>query len=143
MSEERIEASKVQRAGVFAGLEDGDVEDLLRVGHAASFEADRAIFETGDRGDAMYVILEGEAQVDVGGRFHRLTTGDFFGEMAVVAPGPRMATVRAATPVRALEIPADAFQAFLLEHPRLALSMMRFLVTRLREVEQRLDAWMA
>jgi CRP-like cAMP-binding protein len=143
MSEEPIGPSKVQRTGVFAGLEDEDVEGILRVGHAVTFEADRPIFESGDRGDVMFVILDGEAQVDVGGRFHRLKTGDFFGEMAVIAPGPRMATVRAATEVHALEIPADAFQTFLLEHPRLALSMMRFLVTRLREVEQRLDAWMA
>ena len=143
MRDGAIDASKVQRTGVFAGLEDEDVEGILRVGHAVSFEPDRAIFEIGDRGDAMFVILEGEVQVDVGGGFHRLTAGDFFGEIAVIAPGLRMATVRAATPVRALAVPADAFQAFLLEHPRLGLSMMRFLVTRLREVEQRLDAWMA
>ncbi|HET9723722.1 MAG TPA: cyclic nucleotide-binding domain-containing protein [Actinomycetota bacterium] len=143
MNDVPIEPSKVQRTGVFAELEGEDVEALLRVGHVVTFEADLPIFEAGDRGDAMFVILDGEAQVDVGGRFHRLRDGDVFGEMAVIVPGRRMATVRAATPVRALRIPADAFQAFLLEHPRVALPMMRFLVTRLREVEQRLDAWMA
>ncbi|HEU4354921.1 MAG TPA: cyclic nucleotide-binding domain-containing protein [Actinomycetota bacterium] len=143
MNEMPIEPSKVQRTGVFAELEDEDVVALLRAGSAVTFEADQAIFQTGDPGDAMFVILDGEAQVDVGGRFHRLRSGDFFGEMAVIAPGRRMATVRSATPVRALQIPADAFHAFLLEHPKVALSMMVFLVTRLREVEQRLDAWMA
>jgi CRP-like cAMP-binding protein len=116
-----IEPSKVQRTGVFAELEDADVVALLRVGNAVTFEASHAIFQTGDPGDAMFVILEGEAQVDVGGRFHRLRSGDFFGEMAVIAPGRRMATVRSATQVRALQIPADAFQAFLLEHPKVAL----------------------
>lgn len=143
MNETPMEPSKVQRTGVFAELENEDVVALLRVGKVVTFEADHAIFETGDPGDAMFVILDGEAQVDVGGRFHRLRSGDFFGEMAVIAPGRRMATVRSATDVRALQIPADAFQAFLLEHPKVALSMMVFLVTRLREVEQRLDAWMA
>lgn len=143
MDQVPIEPSKVQRTGVFAEIEDEDVEALLRVGNVVTFEAEQAIFDTGDPGDAMFVILDGEAQVDVGGRFHRLTSGDFFGEMAVIAPGRRMATVRSATQVRALEIPAGAFQAFLLEHPKVALSMMGFLVTRLREVEQRLDAWMA
>jgi hypothetical protein len=40
-------------------------------------------------------------------------------------------------------IHADAFQSFLLEHPAVAVSMMKQLVIRLREVEQRIDAWMA
>jgi CRP/FNR family cyclic AMP-dependent transcriptional regulator len=141
--DERIDPSMVQRSGLFADLEEADVEGILRAGHEVAFEADQPVFRTGEPGDAMYVVLDGEAQVDVGGRFHRLKGGDFFGEMAVIAPGPRMATVVAATPVRALSIPADAFQEFLLEHPRVALAMMRFLVARLREVEQRIDAWMA
>jgi len=140
--DEPIDPSVVQRSGLFADLTDEDVEGILRAGSEVTFGAGEAVFQAGDRGDAMFVVLEGEAQVDVGGRFHRLKAGDFFGEMAVVAPGPRMATVKTSTPLRALAIPADAFQAFLLEHPRVALSMMRFLVTRLREVEQRIDAWM-
>ncbi|HEY3213796.1 MAG TPA: cyclic nucleotide-binding domain-containing protein, partial [Actinomycetota bacterium] len=105
--------------------------------------AGQAIFEIGDHGDAMYVILSGEAQVDVGGRFHVLRTGDFFGEMALLAPGKRMATVRADGDVQALRISAERFQEFLLQRPRVALSMMKALVLRLREVEQRIDAWMA
>jgi CRP-like cAMP-binding protein len=91
----------------------------------------------------MYVVVEGEARVDVGGRYHVLKPGEFFGEMALIAPGKRLATVRAVTPVEALRIPAEAFQAFVIDHPHVALSMMKTLVVRLREVEQRIDAWMA
>jgi CRP/FNR family transcriptional regulator, cyclic AMP receptor protein len=91
----------------------------------------------------MYVIVNGEAQVDVGGRFHVLREGDFFGEMALLAPGKRMATVRAQNDVQALRISADEFRQFLAERPSVALSMMKVLALRLREVEQRIDAWMA
>jgi CRP-like cAMP-binding protein len=63
--------------------------------------------------------------------------------MAVLAPGKRMATVRADGEVQALRISAEGFQEFLIERPRVALSMMKALVLRLREVEQRIDAWMA
>ena len=69
--------------------------------------------------------------------------GDFFGEMALLAPGPRMATVKAEADVEAIKIGAEEFQAFLLSHPAVAVSMMKQLVIRLREVEQRIDAWMA
>jgi CRP-like cAMP-binding protein len=90
----------------------------------------------------MYVILSGSAEVDVGGRYHTLRPGDFFGEMALVSAKRRAATVRAAEPVEALRIPADAFGSFLLDHPAVAVSMLRAVVERLREVQERIDAWM-
>jgi CRP-like cAMP-binding protein len=129
--------------GLFKGLAPEDTNGILEAGERLSFPAGRAIFEAGDTGDAMFVIADGQARVDVGGRFHIMKPGDFFGEMALLAPGPRMATVKAETDVEALRIDADAFQAFLLAHPAVALSMMKQLVIRLREVEQRIDAWMA
>jgi CRP-like cAMP-binding protein len=91
----------------------------------------------------MFVVLEGEAQVDVGGRFHRLRHGDVFGEMALLGPERRMATARAVEPVRALRIEAEAFLSLLREKPDVSVALLRTLVLRLREVEQRIDAWMA
>ncbi|HET7234938.1 MAG TPA: cyclic nucleotide-binding domain-containing protein [Actinomycetota bacterium] len=143
MTEQDDRTTFLHTRGLFAELEPADAEALLAAGEDVSFPAGEPIFETGDQGDAMYVILEGEAQVDVGGRFHVLRAGDFFGEMALLAPGRRMATVRADGEVRALRISADGFRAFLAERPGVALSMMKVLVLRLREVEQRIDAWMA
>jgi CRP-like cAMP-binding protein len=99
--------------GLFAGLTTDDVEGIMRVGEPVTFEPDHAIFESGDDGDAMYVITEGDARVNVGGRSHDLGPGDVFGEMAILAPGKRMATVRTVSTVTALRVPADAFQAFL------------------------------
>jgi len=137
------QATPLQPAGVFAGCTEEELRSIAAIGEPASFDADSAIVEEGDRGDAMYVVVDGEARVDVGGRYHVIKPGEFFGEMALIAPGKRLATVRAVTPVRALRIPAEAFQAFVLDHPHVALSMMKTLVVRLREVEQRIDAWMA
>jgi cAMP-binding proteins - catabolite gene activator and regulatory subunit of cAMP-dependent protein kinases len=127
----------------FADLPEEDLRDILRVAEPAAFAAGEEIVTEGDVGDAMYIVLSGIAEVDVGGRFHRLTAGDFFGEMALITAKKRLATVKAAEPVEVLRISAEAFQAFLLDHPRIGLSMMRALVERLREVEQRIDAWMA
>ena len=129
--------------GLFKGLAPVDADGILQAGERLTFPAGQAIFEAGDPGDAMFVIASGEARVDVGGRFHMLKPGDFFGEMALLAPGPRMATVKAEVDVEAIKIGAEDFQAFLLAHPAVALSMMKQLVIRLREVEQRIDAWMA
>jgi CRP-like cAMP-binding protein len=128
---------------LFAGIHDRAFDEMLRIGHEVSFAPGEMIFEAGDRADGMFVVLEGEAQVDVGGRFHRLRPGDVFGEMALLAPDRRMAAVRAVEPVRALKVSTDAFRSLLLEHPEIGVSLLRTLVLRLREVEQRIDAWMA
>jgi CRP-like cAMP-binding protein len=120
-----------------------DLDEIRRIGDEVSFRPGEAIFEAGDRADAIFVVLEGEAQVDVGGRFHRLGPGDVFGEMALIAPNRRMATVRAADAVRAVKVDGEAFRSLAHEHPELEDTLLRTLVLRLREVEQRIDAWMA
>ncbi len=127
---------------LFREIDDRALDGILEISREVSFGAGEAIFESGDPPNGMFVILEGEAQVDVGGRFHWLRAGDFFGEMALLASDTRMATVRAVEPVRALQVEADAFQSYLLEHPQVAVSMLRAVVLRLREVEHRIDAWM-
>jgi CRP-like cAMP-binding protein len=141
MDEVTVGLAALERTPLFAGLDRGHLEEVVAVGRRTSYDAGQAIVERGDPGDAMYVVLGGAAEVDVGGRFHRLERGDFFGEMAVLAGKPREATVRAVEPVEALRIPADDFQAFLLDHPHVAVGMLKSLVERLREVQDRLDTW--
>jgi CRP-like cAMP-binding protein len=141
MDEVAVGITALERTPLFAGLDREQLEDVLRVGHRVSFDAGQAIVERGDAGDAMYIILSGAAEVDVGGRFHRLERGDFFGEMAVLAGKNREATVKAVEQVEALRIPADDFQVFLRDHPQIAVGMLKSLVERLREVQDRLDTW--
>ena len=141
MDEVMVGLAALERTPLFAGLDREHLEDVLRVGRRVSFQPGQAIVERGDPGDAMYIVVSGAAEVDVGGRFHRLERGDFFGEMAVLAGKPREATVKAAEPVEALRIPSDEFQVFLLDHPQIALGMLQSLVERLREVQDRLDTW--
>lgn len=139
-----VEITGVASSSTTSGVFDSrDLDEMRRMGREVSFGPGEAIVEAGDRADAMFVVLEGEAQVDVGGRFHRLGPGDVFGEMALLAPDRRMATVRAVESVRTLRVESEAFRSLLREHPELGLSLLRTLVLRLREVEQRVDAWMA
>jgi len=141
MDETTVGITALERTPLFAGLDREDLQNVLGCGQLVSFERGQAIVERWDRGDAMYVIVSGAAEVDVGGRFHRLERGDFFGEMAVLAGNKREATVKAVEPVEALRIPADRLQAFLLENPKVAVGMLKSLVERLREVQNRLDTW--
>ena len=141
MDEVAVGLAALERTPMFAGLDREHLEDVLAVGRRVSFEPGQAIVERGDPGDAMYIMLSGVAEVDVGGRFHRLERGDFFGEMAVLAGKRREASVKAVEPVEALRIAADDLQAFLAVNPQVAVGMLKSLVERLREVQDRLDTW--
>jgi CRP-like cAMP-binding protein len=132
----------LQSTPFFAGLAEEDLRNVLAIGQSISFQPGDAIIQRGELGDAMFIVLGGKAQVDVGGRYHDLGPGDFFGEMALITAKKRMATVRAAEPVVVLRIPADDFQSFLLQNATVAMAMLKALVERLREVEERIDAWM-
>jgi CRP-like cAMP-binding protein len=125
----------------FSGLKAQDLSAIVRVGERVEFDPGATMVEAGDKGDAMYVILSGSAEVDVGGRYHVLKQGDFFGEMALISSKKRTATVKAVEPVEALRVPADDFRDFLLEHPSVSLAMLEAMVERLREVQNRIDAW--
>ncbi|MGH2574021.1 MAG: Crp/Fnr family transcriptional regulator [Actinomycetota bacterium] len=142
MNEPEFDAKVLEAVPLFAGLPRGDLEKIVRLGQKGSFDAGADIVREGEPGDGMYVLLTGRTEVEVGGRFHRLGPGDFFGEMALLGVKKRLATVRAVEPVDALMIPAARFQEMLLEHPSMAVAMMKTLVERLREVEERIDAWM-
>ncbi len=139
MDEMTIGIAALERTPLFAGLDREDLQKVVGCGQLVTFERGQAIVKQWDPGDAMYIIVSGAAEVDVGGRFHRLRRGDFFGEMAVLASERREATVRAVEPVEVLRIPADGLQALLLENPKVALGMLKSLVERLREVQDRLD----
>jgi CRP-like cAMP-binding protein len=125
----------------FAGLDREDVEDILRRGSLVSFRAGETLVERGDLGNEMYIILSGAAEVDVGGRFHRIEPGDFLGEMAVMAGKKRVATVTAVEDVEALRISAADFEAILLQRPQVAVIILKRTVERLREVQERIEAW--
>src|SRR5437879_2006727 len=141
MDESAVGIGALEAMPVFAGVSRHDLENILKLGDIRPFEAGQTMVERGEPGDAMYVILRGTAQVDVGGRYHDMKQGDFFGEMGVIAGKQRMATVKAVDRVDALRIGAKELENFLLHQPRVTLAMMKSLVERLREVQERIDAW--
>jgi voltage-gated potassium channel len=136
------EAQALRKIPFFRQLTDRDLTNIAHIGHRHHYEPGQNIVERGEEGRGMFVIISGAAEVDVGGRFHRLEQGEFFGEMALVKPGRRSATVRAVEPTEALVIETMEFKPFLMQNPSLAVAILEEVVDRLREVQERIDAWM-
>jgi CRP-like cAMP-binding protein len=142
MDDQAVGISALEAMPLFAGVTKHDLQNILKIGELRSFQPGQSIVERGEIGDSMYIVLRGVAQVDVGGRFHELKPGEFFGEMALVAGKKRTATVKAGDErVDAFRIGSEEFQGFLLHQPRVAIAMLKGLVERLREVQERVDSW--
>jgi CRP/FNR family transcriptional regulator, cyclic AMP receptor protein len=102
-----------------------------------SFKAGDTIIAEGDDGDTAFFIVSGSVEVIVGhGAKARavgmLQTGEVFGEMCLIEPGPRSATVRAATDTECLAASYAEFVAAIEENPARAVGFMKTLVRRLR-----------
>ena len=102
-----------------------------------SFKAGDTIIVEGDDGDTAFFIVSGSVEVIIGqGANARavdtLQTGEVFGEMCLIEPGPRSATVRATTDTECLAASYEEFIAAIEENPARAVGFMKTLVRRLR-----------
>jgi len=111
------------------------------MGEHVRFAEGDPIVEKGERGDAMYVLLTGTAEVEVGGRVHKPGPGQTLGEMALFSQKRRTATAKALEPIEALKVPAARFHEFLLQNPAVAVAVLEQVVERLREVQDRVEAY--
>lgn len=85
-----------------------------------------------------HLILEGEAEVEVGGASRRrLHAGESFGLLSLIDGKPRSATVRAATRLRTAFLAPSVFNAALDTEPTIARDLLPLLCQYLREAEQR------
>jgi len=134
---EEVEA--LRKVRFFEDLTPEDLERVAKVGERRSFEAGEHIVERGGSPEGLFILLSGSATVEAGGKTHRLGPGDFLGEMALLGAKPRAATVIAAEPVEAMEIKAIYFGPFLVKNCSVAVQILRGVVERLREVQDRLE----
>jgi CRP/FNR family transcriptional regulator, cyclic AMP receptor protein len=97
------------------------------------YSAGQVIFSAGQRGDTMYVVVEGRVDIIQGDRLvATLGPDELFGEMALIDKGPRSATAVARTPTIVAPVTERHF-LFLAQHnPYFALDVMRILAGRLR-----------
>jgi CRP-like cAMP-binding protein len=84
-------------------------------------------------GGNFYVILEGEAAVEIDGDArHQLVRGDFFGEISALTGEAPTADVVAVTMLRCLVIPGQQLERLLLDRPQFMLRLLRTEARRLR-----------
>ncbi|MBS1144548.1 MAG: cyclic nucleotide-binding protein [Proteobacteria bacterium] len=99
--------------------------------------AGETLFAEKEDGHMMYVLTTGSAEVIVNKRVvETLQHGSIVGEMGLVSPGPRSATVVALTDCQFIAVDEKRFQFLVQQTPFFATQVMRVMAERLRAVNQ-------
>jgi CRP/FNR family transcriptional regulator, cyclic AMP receptor protein len=121
---------------MFKALSRRDLALVARLAEDYHVDAGYVFVREGRRESQFYWILDGTARVTRGRRtVARLGPGDYFGELALLDPGPRNATVTADTGMEVLELGAREFGGLLEEVPGIARKLLAGLARRLHEAD--------
>lgn len=121
---------------LFAGLGRREIERLGQLCDEVDLPAGRVLMRQGESGSEAIVIVEGRVRIERNGRtIAERTSGDVIGEIALLAEGPRTATVTLIEPSRLLVIGHREFHALMDEMPEVRLTILSALAERLRGLE--------
>jgi hypothetical protein len=132
----------VDRVGLFAGLDEEQLQRLAGACSHGSFEAGAEIFRHGGPCTEMYLILDGEVSVYIEGRRDPIGTvraGECLGEISVLTGGEHSATARAATRVEVGVLTKKDLQSLVRLRPGIGVVLYRNLARGLGEKLRRTD----
>jgi CRP-like cAMP-binding protein len=118
---------------LFAEIPEEALAEVASIVREVGKKAGETVFEKGDLGDSLYVVVLGRVRVHDGEHtLNFLDKGEVFGEMALLDPEPRMASVTATENTRLLRLEGEPFHQLLAGHPDLARGIIRVLLRHLR-----------
>ena len=129
---------RLSEVSLFRALSQKDLQVLGRSTDTVGVGAGHTLVKEGEPGREFFVVLSGEVSVSVGGdEVAVLKEGQWFGELAIIDPAPRDATVVTLTPCELLVIESRRFLPLLEEVPVLSHKLMVGLARRLREADRK------
>jgi CRP-like cAMP-binding protein len=131
MSDSKIDA--LSRVPLFAGCTRKELEFLVTRTDEVDVKAGETLIRQGKPGDTFYVLLEGEADVEVDGRARPpLRAGSFFGEISMMDRGPATATVVTKTAAKLMVMSHAQFRDAIRANDQLLSHVMRAAADRMR-----------
>ncbi len=124
----------LERHPLLAHLPPERLARLAREGEVETWKAGEDIVAEGSLGDALFLVLSGEVAVHKDGKtFATLGAGEVFGEMSMVEPAPRSASVSAMSPTFLFRLPHDSLHQLLIDDPQTASALLIQIVKTLSE----------
>jgi len=124
---------------IFEGLTARQLMNLARVVKEQTLPGNTVVVEQGDSDDRLFLVVEGVIQIFRGETLLAENgPGDFFGEIALFEGIARTATARSQGTARLLVLDRPDLLALIEEMPSIAVTLLRTLSARVRELTDRL-----
>lgn len=119
---------------IFAETPDHILASVARIVEEVELAAGDCLIEEGESGDCLYIVIDGEVRVHSNERtILILGSGKTVGELALLDPQPRAASVTAVAESFLFRISRDPFVEVMADRPEIAEGVIRALANRIRE----------
>jgi CRP/FNR family transcriptional regulator len=134
----------LSRAPLFEALDEESAKALRALITEVDLVRGQRLFDEGDAGDRLYVVLDGKIKLTRAapdGRENLLSVlgpGEMFGELSLFDPRPRTSSAVAVTESRLAALAHDELRDWLTGRPDVSLHLLRALAQRLRRTNEHL-----
>src|SRR6201994_3793606 len=128
----------LRRTPLFEALDEDGTRELRQTMSQLRLHRGERLFDEGDGGDSLYVVLDGKMKLTraaADGRENLLSVigpGEMFGELSLFDPRPRTSSASAVTDALLAALKHEALMPLLRERPDVSFQMLRGLAQRLR-----------
>ena len=134
-------ALQLRKLPLFQHISTRELLEVTKVAREEVIPGQTTICHEGEEGPCMYLIVDGDVEVRKGENVvGHLTSGDFFGEMAVFEQEARSATVITHGDVRLLRLDGADLLRLITELPTVAIGICETLTQRVQDM---MDRWAA
>ncbi len=134
----------IKNVNLFSALEYNEIAEISRITTLKHYPKGYMVFQEGDEGDALYIIINGRIKVslyDDEGREYILDIigkDGFFGELSIIDDLPRSANIITIEDSEFLVIKKIDLLKLFMENPAIAISVLKTLSKRLRAADERI-----
>jgi CRP-like cAMP-binding protein len=130
----------VRGVPIFKELRDDFLVRLASIMEELSFPARHTIFQKGEEGRSLYIVVKGQVRIHIGKQdINCLGQGDAFGEMALFDSEPRSASVSTLDECECLILTQQQLYEAIDETPSIAVNIIRLLSRRIRDLNKDLS----
>jgi CRP-like cAMP-binding protein len=130
----------LERLPLFADLTQHELQSVARLFKDRRFPKGETVVQEGSGGAAFFVIESGQATVFISGKEHStLKSGDYFGEVALIDQGARMATIVATTDLSCYGLTYWDFRPFVEQNGAIGWKLLERLAMMLRDARKELE----
>lgn len=122
---------RVFASSLFNTLTFRELVMVLSLANIRRYTPGETVVEEQAENDAIYIVLEGQLALSIGGRpMKYLNSGGLYGDATLLKIGPVQGTLQAVQPTRVLSIKTEQLNDLLRRHPRMGNKILKNLALR-------------